>query len=426
MVMIQKKLGLLVGVVALLAVFVLATAGDGVKMISPASGTNYTGQSAILFNVTFTNASDLTDPQNASIYINLSGTWSLIGNVSCQTATTTSYCAGSITNTTIPDGIYSINATLANTSTTTSILSDSNLSTVIYIDATPPQVATANISNPVSYSNHSGLLYLNVSVYDALVGIGTVRFNITNATDVMNATVVTATAESTTRYSLSINTSYYSDGYYNFTVYANDTLGNLNNTAKVFRIIFDNIAPSLTFSCDDYTVEEDDTITCTCSGNDSLSGMNASYGTSGVSFTTNPATSTTGNNKQTTCTGKDLAGNSATSTRYYNVSDASSSGSSSSGGSSSSSSSSSASSNSSASTTSSSSSGSSSPETSAGLNQTNGTSNILPPNQGNQANADGKKAPIILIIAVIVFAIIVAIGLIIGIKRLKDQKRGIK
>jgi hypothetical protein len=79
------------------------------------------------------------------------------------------------------------------------------------------------------------------------------------------------------------------------------------------------ILPSLSHSCDAYSAEENDVITCSCSSSDSLSGINSSYGSSGVSFTTNPSTSSTGSNFQTTCTTQDRAGNLNTSILYYNV-----------------------------------------------------------------------------------------------------------
>ena len=70
------------------------------------------------------------------------------------------------------------------------------------------------------------------------------------------------------------------DGSYNMTIIANDSLNNVNNSAVLEMIIFDNSAPVIIHSCDDYTVEEDDDMDCDCSASDSISGLNLSYGKS--------------------------------------------------------------------------------------------------------------------------------------------------
>lgn len=358
-----------------LAYLVIAATGDGVKILSPASGNGYSSRSGILYNVSYTNITDITNPQNATFFLNISGIWTAVANVNCNSNNS---CAAIVVNTTIPDGAYSVNATIRNLTTTAtiSVTNSSNLSTLVYFDGTAPQVFTENITFPVSERNYSGNLILNVSVIDVTIGVNTVRFNITNhSSGLQNSTVILSQEGSTSKYSLTINTSHYPDGVYNLTVYANDTVNNLNNSALVYKIIFDNTLPSLTHSCDDYSVEEDDVITCTCTASDSLSRINTSYDGDGVLFTAKPSTSSTGNNQQTTCTSQDTAGNFNTSTLYYNVTGGSSSSGGSSGGSSSGSS-----------TGSTGSSNSSSNSTLS--NSTSGNANNL---QGNQQNGDIKN-----------------------------------
>jgi|SRR3989344_1314419 len=327
--MVKKSTIILSILFLILLAYIALAAGDGVRIISPSSGSNYTTISNVVFNVSFINGTDITDPQNASFSLNISGVWTTIGNSTCQVSATSSYCGASITNTTIPDGVYSLNATIYNLTTSISVTNTTNLSTIIYIDNTVPAIFSENITSPISNSNRSQNIVLNVSAIDATIGIQTVFFNITNATSGLQNATVTATREgSTSNYAVTINTSHYPDGYYNITVYVNDSLGNLNNTARVSRILFDNTLPSLSHSCDDYSVEEDDVITCTCNPSDSPSGINLSYDGDGKSFTENPSTSSTGNNFPTTCTTQDTAGNFKTSTLYYNVTGGSSGGSS--------------------------------------------------------------------------------------------------
>ena len=305
-----KKRVLFLGIFILIGLVYLVTAlaGDGVIIVSPTSGTNFTTLSAVLFNVSFTNGTDITNPENATFFINLSGVWSQIGSTAiaggCNVTATTSSCYANITNTTIPDGIYSINTTIYNStnSATISIIHTGNLSNIIYIDNTAPIVFTTNISNPTAGGNYSQNLILNVSAIDSTIGVQTVLFNITNSSGHQNASLIGVKEGSASSYIITTNTTHYPDGYYNITIHANDTVNNLNNSARVTRFIVDNTAPTITHSCDDYSVIEDEEITCTCNATDALSGINLSYGTNGVSFTAHPSTSSTGNNKQTTCT----------------------------------------------------------------------------------------------------------------------------
>ncbi|MEK6909058.1 MAG: hypothetical protein AABX23_03340 [Nanoarchaeota archaeon] len=377
----NKILLLTIVAIILLAYIVLAVAGDGLKIVSPVSGTNYTNFTNVLFNITFVNGSDITQPANATFFLNISGVWTIMGNTSatggCQVGATTSSCAVLVTNNSIPDGVYSINATIYNATSSAriSVSHIGNLSNSIYLDSTRPIIFAQNFSSVATGRNYSQLLVINISAIDETLGVQTVMFNITNSSGGQNATVTATREGSTSNYVTTINTSHYVEGSINITAYINDSLGNLNNSARVYQLLFDNTLPSITHSCDDYIVEEDDEMDCTCSATDSLSGLNTSYGTSGVSYTSSPSTSNTGNNRQTTCTALDKAGNLNTSIRYYNVTGIS--GSSSSGGSSGGSSSGGSSSSSTNSTSNNNS-----------QNSSTGNANSL---QGNQENQDEKN-----------------------------------
>ena len=312
-----KKILVFSSILVLIACFVYALTGDGVKITSP-SNANYTTLSSVLFNVSFLNATDITDPSNATFYINLSGAWIRVGSTSvsngCQVGASTSSCAVSITNSTITEGVYSINATIYNSTNTISVIHLSNLSSLIYIDPTAPTVI---ISSPLTGGNYSQNVLLNVSVSDLTVGVGSVFFNITNSSGQQNSTVFASVVGSS--YTATINASHFLEGFVNITVYANDTLGNLNKSVKVHQLIFDNTLPSINHTCDDYTVEQNEDMDCDCTGSDSLTGLDTTYGTNGVSFTASPSTTNTGNNKETTCNVRDRAQNTRTSTLRYNV-----------------------------------------------------------------------------------------------------------
>lgn len=337
----NKKTILSIFTIIILAWLVSAAIGDGLKIITPTSGTNFTSITGIIFNVTYGNATDIIDPSNATFYLNISGTWQPIGNTSisggCARGATIGSCSANLTNTTIPDGIYSLNATIYNGSSSVSIIQTENLSTNIIIDSSPPQVYEANFTKPLSGTNHSavnGNLVINVSIVDPGVGIQAVFFNITN-TSSQNASYTASREGTSDNFVYSLNTTFFFDGTYNITVYANDTFGQLNDTGSVLNINFDNTNPSASASCSSTDIDVGDAFPCTCSGTDTLSYVNSSVGSS----SSPDGVGTPGNSGSFTftCVSYDSAGNSATATKSYIVSESSfagSSGSSSSSGSS--------------------------------------------------------------------------------------------
>src|SRR3990167_1737148 len=96
----KRIVGMLILFLIGLAFIVYALAGDGVKIISPTSGSNFTALSSTLFNVSFINGTDITEPSNATFYLNISGTWTPIGNttIGCDVGATASSCAVALTN----------------------------------------------------------------------------------------------------------------------------------------------------------------------------------------------------------------------------------------------------------------------------------------------------------------------------------------
>ena len=320
-------LSVLIVFASLLAWLVMAVAGESARIVSPASGTNYTSLTAVLFNVSFVNGTDITNPQNATFSLNVSGAWGLVaGNSSgCDVGATTSSCSMNVTNTTIPDGIYSVNATIYNATTSISITNTTNLSSKVIIDGTKPQAFPANFTGTVAANANlsskamNTVFYLNASLVDALIGIQAVVFNVTNISGKQNATF-TATREGSTSYysSAALNTSHFQDGTYNITIFVNDTLGNLNNSARIATLTFDDTLPSVAITCTPSTVTSGETETCSCSASDSTSGINTSYGSSGVSFTASPSTSNTGT-FTVSCSAQDRAGNSNTASDTYTV-----------------------------------------------------------------------------------------------------------
>ena len=217
-------------------------------ILSPLDDTNYTSSTNVIFNMSFINgtdfyfAGDISETNiNFSFYSEAAGTRALLGN-SSQCALGGSTVVSCWGNFTLSDGYYNITGELYNSTASINVTTNT---TNIYFDGTAPAILLTNVSSPLANSNQSGTLALNVSIYD-FIGVQTVFFNITNSSDLANSTTYTALQEGTSgNWVFTINTTDLADGSYNITVVANDSLGNLNDTAVVTLITFDNTNPSI-------------------------------------------------------------------------------------------------------------------------------------------------------------------------------------
>ncbi len=346
---------------SLLAWFVVAELGTnhGIKVVSPLSGSNFTNLSLgqTFLNATFINGTTGTGllswsgPTGFNVTflvnntflangtVNLTGKWMQIANgtgICVRIGNGPDFsCAVNTTNInfTLLEGTYSLTANISN-ATNGFIANLTNSSQTIKIDRSVPRVGVDNFSGSfasevnLSSINSAGLFTINVSVDDLVLGVQTVLFNITNRSSGVSNATLTATREgSSSNFVATVNTSHYSDGSYNITVLVNDSLNNLNNTAVLQRVIFDTNAPTLSFSCTPNPVDEGDTITCSCSATDHVSGLNRSYGSSGIVTTVNPSTAQTGPSFSVGCTSQDNSGNLRSATATYAVSSTGSGGS---------------------------------------------------------------------------------------------------
>jgi hypothetical protein len=233
------------------------------------NGTNHTFMSSsfnhIMLNVSFSNGTaayetpnfmfegtagivDGDDPVNVSFYLLSAGTATFLGNASiCAASEGAGYnvsCWGNISVSTANDGFWNITATVYNNTGSTN-QTWYNL-TDIYFDSTPPAVYVANFSNvaETNYTQSYQYITFNVSVLDETIGVDSVFFNVTNSTGRQNGTFY---AESVGGYYVNdtVNLSYFLEGTYNVTVYANDTrTNNLNSSTNAVNLKVDNTAPS--------------------------------------------------------------------------------------------------------------------------------------------------------------------------------------
>ncbi|VVB83122.1 Uncharacterised protein [uncultured archaeon] len=289
-------------IVFLFAIFSINFISSAITVVSPANYSNFTGAFGplVFFNVSYINGTDFTDATNVTFYYNLSGAWTKIGSSSptlvCSRfpGAVLESCNVSLNLSGLTDGVYSINATLANASTTASgvysyLLAGATgfgVTTNIMFDSTPPTVNFSGITNTVNNGNYSGMKHPNVSVSNWPAGISSVYFNVTyaNGTQVSFIKALSTTAP---YYNITLNTSTLYDGLYNLTVYANDTLNNLNKSQSI-QITVDNTVPTVSLNCTPVNANRGQSVTCTCSGGFGVSGI--STGT--FSDTGNPDDST--------------------------------------------------------------------------------------------------------------------------------------
>jgi len=291
--------------------------------------TNGNYSTTLVFNCT----TDLENPLNATLYYNASGgaaTTALV-TMTNDTASDTEFYNGSVNISGLASETSTYNITcLVDNST---IQEYSGSATSVTIDNTPPAVAT--FSNTINNGNYSGTRVINVTANDSLMGVESVYFNITNSSGIqLNFTK--ASNSGVIDYNISLNTTGFTDGKYNITVFANDTqLNNLNNSEKI-QITIDNTNPSVTLSKANSTTSS---FGINISISDSTSGVNSTCSTnrgtvsgSGTNQTLTESGLSCGTSYSYTVTCIDRAGNSGPSSPTSFTTDLCSSSSSGGGG----------------------------------------------------------------------------------------------
>ncbi len=213
--------------------FVFATT----TMNLPVASGNYSTPLTINITVDANEANNMT---NITCYYNSSGgaATSFLTEILNDSASDTEFANTTISTTSLNDSLtYNISCNVYNLTTLNQTISRS-----ITIDNTAPNVTFSGITNAVNNGNYSGTIVINVSVNDSTIGISSVYFNITNSTSNQHNFTLASTSGGG-YYNLTLNTAVFTDGIYNITVYANDTLNNLNKSEKI-KIRIDNSVPS--------------------------------------------------------------------------------------------------------------------------------------------------------------------------------------
>jgi hypothetical protein len=214
------------------------------------------------------------------------------------------------------EGNYTFIVQVANATITAN--STSNIS--MYVDRTAPLVnwTSSGYSN-LTYKKNTDRLTLNISVGDASSGGASGNSYCVFSINETNETVAVSNGWCNTTY---LNLTNLADGNHTIDIWANDTVNKVGVNLSFYVVWVDTTTPTTpTFSCTPTTVFSSETITCSCSGTDASSGVNA------TTYTENPLTIEAGT-YETTCTVTDNAGNSNVSAISYVVGGIKSSGSS--------------------------------------------------------------------------------------------------
>ena len=292
-----------------------------VSVVRPQTGWNISNNSGYVLNVSVIDAT-------------LGGISKVVFNVTTASSSTqinilnaTNPGGGSYYNvswnlTALDPGLYNItiyaNDTLNNMNSTTVLV-------LLRLDALAPN--SINFTAPVQGSNNTGTVKINISASDFNSSIGGVMFNITNRSNGLQNATIYASLETGSVWSASFSSATIYAGDYNITAYVNDTAGNQNSSRVLSQVIFDNTNPSGSFSCTPNPVDQEDTLTCSCSSSDASGGS----GVKSTSYTASPATTSTGPFTQT-CSITDYAGNNIELSASYTVQGTGSTGSSGGGG----------------------------------------------------------------------------------------------
>jgi hypothetical protein len=207
---------------------------------NPVSRGNYSQN--LVFNISVADG-------NSSIQAVIFNITNLTNNNFNYTATqegaTTNYTV-TVNTTQIDEGFYNVTAYVNDTAGN---LNGSSSVSNILIDNNFPQVsgispaAGANLSGVVSSSYPNGqAIPLNVTVVDVLTD--SVWFNVTNNSVAGGYQHLFIRASQLGNgWNATFNTTNLTDGFYNITVYANDTLNNLNSSVAPVQIYIDSVLP---------------------------------------------------------------------------------------------------------------------------------------------------------------------------------------
>jgi len=271
-------------------------------------------------NISYPFVTGLNSTRNGNVSINYTVSDALIGVQSCWwtnnsgLSNKTVICGTNITGENFTDGLKIVTVYVNDS------LNNINSSSIQFgVDTKAPNVSTPTL--PITGQNYSAIQLFSAVVSDSTAGVQKVFFYIINNNG-SQQTNYTASLVSGA-WVVNVTTSSFSDGTYNVSVYANDSVNNLNSTTKVTSVTFDNTAPVTPVLSNLVTTTS--TITATITVSDALSGISqsctvdragASVSGTGGSQTLTESNLACGSVYYYIATCSDLAGNGAVSSTY--------------------------------------------------------------------------------------------------------------
>jgi len=261
-------------------------------------------------------------------------------NVSAVRNTSSEWSAN-VTISAMSDGVYTVflvaNDTVNNVNNTIANIT-------FRLDRTPPNVTIGtftlgNLSNyatagptVVGYNFTSGQAEGNytirVVINDSTLTVQSVLFNVSNSSG--RVTNFTGILNESNYTAFNLNLSTLAEGWYNITVVVNDTVNNVNKSVYM-PFVIDRTLPSVSVSCTPASPVTGETVTCTCTASDAMTGLTDSVKFEGDIDNIQSTTASGSSGTSSVCRVNDNAGNTKTATGSWTVTAASSGGSGSSG-----------------------------------------------------------------------------------------------
>ena len=188
------------------------------------------------------------------------------------------------------DGVYNVTATTWDKAGNSNTTSRGNIT----FDVTAPNITFISPSDSSNTSISRNYTFINVTLNDSYSNISTCILQLTNTTNNAINYTMTMSANGTNIYCYYNSTNMTTEGNYSYKVFANDSLGNMNNSLPV-SIIVDLTAPSVssyspntaTATTATITLATNENATCryTTTSGTAYSGMGGSYVGNGTSHT---------------------------------------------------------------------------------------------------------------------------------------------
>ena len=282
--------------ILLLGVLVYAAAPT-ITLTSPTNNTQYTG------NISISATTDIA----ANLTINITSASGLVVQFSSNDATTHAV-TWQTANGSFSDGVYNVTIVGFN-STNASDVATTVLITNITVDNSAPLFT---VNTPSSSTSRSNNVTINATVTDATTAVTSVLFDITNSSGSIIAWLNATKAGDTWSSIWQTNNGSFPDGVYTLSINATNSVGKSNYTATmVSSLTVDNVIPAISSVGSGSINESSATISWT-TGESANSSLQYGTGLDLGSFNTSSSLVTSHSLK--------IAGLSAVTLYYYNVS----------------------------------------------------------------------------------------------------------